>query len=73
MKERIENTHKRGWISDAERDCLKQLWDHRTNVHQKKIQTDSELDLYKVDHVNAPLAAVLNLLAKLKEWNGKDQ
>lgn len=71
-KDRIENTHKRGWISEVERDCLKQLWDHRTNVHQKKIQTDSELDLYSVDHVNAPYAAVLNLLAKLKEWNGKD-
>lgn len=72
-KERIENTHKRGWISGAERDCLKELWDHRTNVHQKKIQTDSELDLYTVDHVNAPYAAVLTLLAKLKEWNGTDE
>ncbi|MBR1177090.1 hypothetical protein JQ617_24270 [Bradyrhizobium sp. KB893862 SZCCT0404] len=71
-KDRIENTHTRGWISETERDCLKQLWDHRTNVHQKKIQADSELDLYSVDHVNAPYAALLNLLTKLKEWNGKD-
>jgi ABC-type transporter Mla MlaB component len=71
-KERVENTHRRGWISEAERDTLKQLWDNRTNVHQKKIQTDSELDLYTVEHVNAPYAALLNLLTKLKEWNGKD-
>jgi hypothetical protein len=71
-KERVENTHKRGWISDAERDGLKQLWDHRTNVHQKRIQTDSELDLYTVEHVNGPHAALVNLMAKMKEWNGKD-
>ena len=59
-------------LSEAERDALKQLWDHRTNVHQKKMQTDSELDLYNADHVNIPQAALLNLLAKLKDWNGRD-
>lgn len=72
VKDRVENTQKRGWISEAERDCLKQLWEHRTNVHQKKIQTDSELDLYAVDNVNGPHAALLNLLTKLKDWNGRD-
>jgi hypothetical protein len=72
VKDRVENAHKRGWISEAERDALKQLWDHRTNVHQKKIQTDSELDLYNVDHVNDPQTALLNLMAKLKDWNGNE-
>lgn len=72
VKDRVDNAHKRGWISEAERDALKELWDHRTNVHQKKIQTDSELDLYNADHVNVPQAALLNLLAKLRDWNGRD-
>jgi hypothetical protein len=72
VKDRVDNAHKHGWISEAERDALKELWDHRTNVHQKKIQTDSELDLYNADHVNVPQAALLNLLAKLRDWNGRD-
>lgn len=71
VKERVDNAHSRGWISDAERIALKQLWDHRNNVHQK-IAKSSELDLYNVDHVNVPYAALLVLLAKLKEWNGQD-
>jgi hypothetical protein len=72
VKERVENGHKRGWISKAECEALSQLWDHRTNVHQKKIQTDSELDLYNAERINVSHAALLNLLAKLKEWNGQD-
>jgi hypothetical protein len=72
VSKRVEDALKRGWILKAECDALTQLWDHRTNVHQKKIQTDSELDLYNVDHVNIRHAALLNLLIKLKEWNGQD-
>ena len=29
----------------------------------------SELDLYAVDHVNAPLNALLILMSKLKAWH----
>jgi hypothetical protein len=72
VKNRVEEAEKRGWISKAECDSLKQLWDQRTNVHQKKMQTDSERDLYTVDHINVPHAALLNPFAKLKEWNGQD-
>jgi hypothetical protein len=71
VKDRVENAHNRGWISADERDALKQLWDHRNNVHQK-IAKDSERDMYNVDHVNLPHAALLNLLVKLKDWNGQD-
>lgn len=72
VKNRVEEVNKRGWITRGECDSLKQLWDHRTNVHQKKMQTDSERDLYTIDHINVPHAALLNLLTKLKEWNGRE-
>lgn len=68
---RVDEAKKRGWISEAECDSLKKLWDNRNNVHQK-IAKDSERDLYNIDHVNAPHAALLNLLDKLKVWDGKD-
>jgi hypothetical protein len=69
---RIDNAEKRGWISKDDCVALKQLWDQRNNVHQKKMQTDSERDLYTADHINKPHEALLNLLAKLKAWNGQD-
>ncbi|WP_441228861.1 hypothetical protein AB7813_27180 [Tardiphaga sp. 20_F10_N6_6] len=71
VKQRVDNACTRGWISEPERDALKQLWDHRLNVHQK-IAVDSELDLYNRDHVNIPQAALLVLMTRLREWNGKD-
>jgi hypothetical protein len=72
VEKRIENVLTRSWISKDESEVLKKLWVHRTNVHQKNFQTDSELDLYNADHVNLPHAALLNLLVKLKEWNGQE-
>jgi hypothetical protein len=71
VKLRVDEAQKRGWISQVESDALKELWDNRNNVHQK-IAKDSERDLYNIDHVNVPHAALLNLLVKLKEWNGHD-
>jgi hypothetical protein len=47
--------------------ALKQLWDHRNNVHIKFLE-DSERDLYKPEHVNAPYAALLKLMASLQQW-----
>lgn len=71
IKDRVGNTHNRGWISADDCSSLKQLWEHRNNVHQK-IAKSSELELYNVDHINVPHAALLKLLVKLKEWNGND-
>ena len=48
VQKRVEHVETRAWISKAECDSLKKLWEHRTNVHKKNMQTDSELDLYTV-------------------------
>jgi hypothetical protein len=71
VKPRVQDSVKRGWISKEQGTALEQCWEHRNNVHLKLLEK-SELDLYTVDHVNAPHAALLVLLPKLKEWNGKD-
>lgn len=71
VKLRVENARDRKWITDEQCRALSQLWEHRTNVHQK-IAKDSELDLYNSAHVNDPHAALLVLLEQLKAWNGKD-
>ena len=67
VKRRLEEALKHGWITKEQRASLDQLWDHRNNVHIKFLE-NSELDLYNVDHVNAPHAALLVLLSKLKAW-----
>jgi hypothetical protein len=71
VKPRVQDAVKRTWISKEQGAALEQCWGHRNNVHLKLLE-DSELDLYTVDHVNAPHAALLVLLSKLKEWNGID-
>ena len=38
-----------------------------------KLLPDSELDLYNVEHVNAPLAALLVLMSNLKAWHDEQQ
>lgn len=68
VKPRLNEAVKHGWISQEECTVLEQLWDHRNNVHIKFLE-NSELDLYKVDHVNGPHAALLVLLSKLKAWD----
>jgi hypothetical protein len=70
VKPRLDEAAKRGWISQEQCTVLKQLWDHRNNVHIKILE-NSELDLYNVDHVNAPHAALLALMAKLKTWHAE--
>lgn len=67
---RLKEVATRGWISDEQRASLEQLWTHRNNVHIKFLE-DSELDLYQVEHVNAPHAALLVLMAKLKAWHAE--
>jgi hypothetical protein len=67
LKTRLEEALKHGWITKEQRASLDQLWDHRNNVHVKFLE-DSELDLYNVDHLNSPHAALLALLSKLKAW-----
>jgi len=69
---RLEEAAKRGWISEQQRASLEQLWEHRNNVHLKFLE-NSERDLYQVEHVNAPHAAVLDLMAKSKAWHAARQ
>jgi len=70
---RIEEAEKRGWISQEQCTALKELWKNRTNVHIKKLRGNSELDLYKVENVNAPHEALLTLMSKLKTWHAEGQ
>jgi hypothetical protein len=65
---RLKETVARGWIDDVQRACLEQLWNHRNNVHLK-ILGDSERNLYQVEDINAPQAALLVLMAKLRAWH----
>jgi hypothetical protein len=69
---RLKEATKHGWISQEQCAALEQLWGHRNNVHIKFL-ANSELDLYQVEHVNAPHAAVLVLMSKLKEWHAERQ
>jgi hypothetical protein len=68
---RLEEAKARGWITEEQRSSLEQLWNHRNNVHIKFLE-NSERDLYQVDHVNAPLAALLVLMANLKAWHERE-
>jgi hypothetical protein len=68
---RLEETVKRGWISQEQCTALDQLWKHRNNVHIKKLGEMSELDLYEVGHVNGPQEALLVLMSKLKAWHAE--
>ena len=68
VKVRLKEATSRGWISEEQRTALEELWKHRNYVHIKLLP-NSELDLYKVEHVNAPLAALLVLMSKLKAWH----
>jgi hypothetical protein len=68
VKPRLDEATSRGWISSEQCAVLKLLWDQRNNVHIK-ILANSELDLYKVEHINAPHEALLALMSKLKTWH----
>jgi hypothetical protein len=70
VKVRLQEATKRGWISQMQCATLQQLWDHRNNVHIKILE-NSELDLYKVEHVNHPHSALLVLMSKLKAWHAQ--
>ncbi|MHC2620070.1 hypothetical protein ACVIW2_002102 [Bradyrhizobium huanghuaihaiense] len=68
VKPRLDETKGRGWITDAQCTVLRQLWDHRNNVHIKFLE-NSELDLYKPEHINEPYAGLLALMKNAKEWD----
>ncbi len=70
VKPRLKEAAKRSWISQKQCAALEQLWDHRNNAHIKFLE-NSELDLYQVEHVNSPHAALLILMAKLKAWHAE--
>jgi hypothetical protein len=72
VKARLEEAAKRGWLSQEQCTLLKELWERRNNVHIKLLE-DSELDLYKVEHVNAPHEALLAMMEKLKVWHDAGQ
>jgi hypothetical protein len=72
VKARLEEAAKPGWISQEQCTILKGHWERRNNVHIKLL-ADSELDLYKVEHVNAPHEALLALMSKLKAWHDEGQ
>jgi hypothetical protein len=65
VRKRIDEAVKRGWISADEGTALKDLWENRNNVHLHLLP-GSEHDIYKVEHINAPQAALLKLMDKLK-------
>jgi hypothetical protein len=67
VKPRLEEARSHGWISSAQCAALKQLWDNRNNVHIKFLQ-NSELDVYKSEHVNEPYSALLALMVNAKTW-----
>lgn len=55
----------RGFISAHEGAALKELWENRNLVHLHLLP-GSEHEIYNVGHINAPHAAVLKLMEKLK-------
>jgi hypothetical protein len=71
VKLRLERATKNGWITQEQCTTLKDLWERRTNVHITKLRGNGELDLYKIEHVNAPLEALLVLMSKLKAWHAE--
>jgi hypothetical protein len=72
VRVRLEEVTKHGWISQEQCTALKELWKHRNYVHIKLLPSN-ELDLYKVEHVNSSLAALLVLMSKLKTWHTEQQ
>ncbi len=72
VKPRVDEAVKRGWISADEGAALRNSWENRNNVHLKLLP-NSERDLYKVDDVNAPHAALLKVMSKLKGLHDEGQ
>ncbi|HEV2631419.1 MAG TPA: hypothetical protein VGV41_22575 [Pseudolabrys sp.] len=68
VKKRLDRATIRGWLSEQERDSLKQLWDHRNNVHIRLLDTH-EFDKYRSEHFNEPRQALKALMANLKSWD----
>jgi hypothetical protein len=65
VRPRVDEVVRRGWISADEGANLKALWENRNNVHLHLLP-GSERDIYQVEHINAPQAALFKLMDKLK-------
>jgi hypothetical protein len=57
-----------GWISEGDRDTLKELWQNRNNVHLRLLDS-SEFNKYNVNHVIEPHDALKRLMSSLREWH----
>ena len=68
VKGRLDRAYARAWISERQRDCLKQLWDHRNNIHLRQLDTH-EFNKYRTEHFNEPSEALNILMANLKNWD----
>jgi hypothetical protein len=67
---RLHRALERKWIPEDQCNVLKKFWDHRNNVHIKLLG-EHEFNFYKVEHFNAPNAALLSLMPRLKTWDDK--
>ncbi|KQY99995.1 hypothetical protein ASD45_03660 [Pseudolabrys sp. Root1462] len=68
VKPRLDRACENKWISEQERDSLKQLWDHRNNVHIRLLDTH-EFNKYRPEHFNVPRQAFGVLMQNLKRWH----
>jgi hypothetical protein len=57
-----------GWISDQDRDKLKELWQNRNNVHLRLLDS-TEFNKYNVSHVTQPQESLTRLMTSLREWH----
>lgn len=69
---RVEMAVDHKWICADDGVALKKLWENRNNVHVV-ILSESERDLYKAEDINAPHAALLKLMSKLKGLHDEGQ
>jgi hypothetical protein len=68
VKRRLDRACQNNWISEQQRDALKQLWDHRNNVHIRLLDTH-EFNKYREEHYDEPRRALDVLMANLKVWH----
>lgn len=68
VKQRLDTALQRNWVTQADADLLKQLWDHRNNVHAHVLGA-TEFGLYRLAHVDAPARALRLLVRNLKTWD----
>ena len=65
VKKRLDRACQNNWISKQQREVLKQLWNHRNNVHLRLLDTH-EFNKYREDHYDEPRRALDAPMAKLE-------